>query len=163
LNQNKPIVKPTIKILVDGDACPAKVKEMVFRTAKRREIQTTLVANQSIRVPKSEYIDAILVPHGADVADKKIIELMRKGDVVITGDIPLAADVVKKGGIAIGTRGELFDESSVQGRLATRNLMDQLRSAGVETSGPKPQSQKDVQAFANTLDRMLTRLSNKKN
>ena len=162
MNQNKPIAKPTIKIWVDGDACPAKVKEMVFRTAKRREIQTTLVANQSIRVPKSEFIDAILVPHGADVADKKIIELMRKGDVVITGDIPLAADVVKKGGIAIWTRGELFDDSSVQSRLATRNLMDQLRSAGVETSGPRPQSQKDVQAFANTLDRMLTRLSNKK-
>ena len=155
----EPKAKPSIKIWVDGDACPAKVKEMVFRTAKRREIQTTLVANQSIRVPKSEFIDSILVPHGADVADKKIVELMRPGDVVITGDIPLAADVVKKGGIAIGTRGELFDDSSVQARLATRNLMDQLRSAGVETSGPKPQSQKDVQAFANQLDRTLTRLS----
>ena len=159
LSQNEVNAKPSIKIWVDGDACPAKVKDMVFRTAKRREIQTTLVANQSIRVPKSEFIDSILVPHGADVADKKIVALMRPGDVVITGDIPLAADVVKKGGIAIGTRGELFDESSVQARLATRNLMDQLRSAGMETSGPKPQSQKDVQTFANQLDRTLTRLS----
>ena len=155
--------KPSLRIWVDGDACPAAIKEIVFRTAKRREILTTLVANQSIRVPKSEFIDAILVPSGADVADKKIVEMMRTGDVVITGDIPLAADVVEKGGIAIGTRGELFDDSSVQGRLATRNLMDQLRGAGVETSGPKPQSQKNVQAFANQLDRMLTKLSRKKN
>ena len=159
MSENKINAKRSLKIWVDGDACPGKVKDMVFRTAKRREIHTTLVANQSIRVPSSEFIDSILVPHGADVADKKIVELMRPGDVVITGDIPLAADVVKKGGIAIGTRGELFDESSVQGRLATRNLMDQLRSAGMETSGPKPQSQKDVQAFANQLDRMLTKLS----
>lgn len=131
----------------------------MFRTAKRRKIQTTLIANQSIRVPKSEFIDAVLVPHGADIADKKIIELMRAGDVVITGDIPLAAAVVEQGGIAIGTRGELFDDSSIQSRLATRNLMDQLRGAGVETSGPKPQSQKDVQTFANQLDRMLTKLT----
>ncbi len=131
----------------------------MFRTAKRRKIQTTLIANQSIRVPKSEFIDAVLVPHGADIADKKIIELMLAGDVVITGDIPLAAAVVEQGGIAIGTRGELFDDSSIQSRLATRNLMDQLRGAGVETSGPKPQSQKDVQTFANQLDRMLTKLT----
>ena len=151
--------KPKLRIWVDGDACPAAIKAIVFRTAKRREIRTTLIANQSIRVPTSEFIDAILVPHGADVADKKIVELMRPGDVVITGDIPLAADVVKKGGIAIGTRGELFDDSSVQSRLATRNLMDQLRGAGIETSGPKPQSQKNVQTFANQLDKMLTKLT----
>ncbi len=153
--------KHQLRIWVDGDACPGAVKEIVFRTAKRREIRTTLIANQSIRVPKSEFIDAILVAHGADIADKKIIELMHQGDVVITGDIPLAASVVGKGGIAIGTRGELFDDSSVQSRLATRNLMDQLRGAGIETSGPKPQSQKDVQAFANQLDRTLTRLKNR--
>lgn len=159
MSQSENNQKPSLKMWVDGDACPAAIKDIVFRTAKRLEIQTTLIANQSIRVPKSEFIDAILVPHGADIADKKIIELMRAGDVVITGDIPLAADVVKKGGIAIGTRGELFDDSSVKSRLATRNLMDQLRGAGIETSGPKPQSQKNVQTFANQLDKMLTRLS----
>ena len=163
MSQSEASSKPSLRIWVDGDACPAAIKDIVFRTAKRREIRTTLIANQSIRVPKSEFIDSILVPHGADVADKKIVEMMRAGDVVITGDIPLAAAVVEKGGIAIGTRGELFDDLSVQGRLATRNLMDQLRGAGVETSGPKPQNQKDVQAFANQLDRMLTRLSRKNN
>lgn len=158
MSQSESVAKPSIRIWVDGDACPAAVKEIVFRTAKRREINTTLIANQQIRIPKSEFIESILVPHGADIADKKIVEMMRAGDVVITGDIPLAGHVVAKGGLAIGTRGELFDDSSIQARLATRNLVDQLRGAGVETSGPKPQNQKDVQAFANQLDRILTRL-----
>jgi uncharacterized protein YaiI (UPF0178 family) len=155
LNRELPVRK--ISLWVDGDACPAAVKQIIFRTAKRLQIPTTLVANQSIAVPKSEFIECLLVPHGADVADKKIVELMHHGDVVVTADIPLASAVVKKGGIAIGPRGERFDDSSVHGRLASRNLMDQLRGAGMETSGPKPLSQKDVQAFANELDRTLTR------
>lgn len=100
---------------------------------------------------------SIAVPHGADVADDQIVDLMDSGDVVITADIPLAARVVEKSGTAIGPRGELFDEGTVYSKLASRNLMDQLRSAGMETSGPSPLSQKDVQAFANLLDRTLTR------
>lgn len=154
--------KPTIQIWVDADACPGAIKDILYRTSKRLQIKLTLIANQSMQIPKSEWVSIITVPHGADVADHKIVEMMRSGDVVITGDIPLAARVVEKGGIAIGTRGELYDESSVHGRLASRNLMEQLRSAGMETSGPKPQSQKDVQAFSNQLDRMLTKLMRKR-
>lgn len=147
----------SLQILVDADACPAAIKDILYRTTQRLKVMLILVANQTMRVPESDLIQVVTVTHGADVADNRIIEMMNAGDVVITGDIPLAARVVEKSGIAIGTRGELFDDSSVHGRLATRNLMEQFRSAGVETSGPKPLSQKDVQAFANLLDRTLTR------
>ena len=115
------------------------------------------MANQSMRIPSSDLIRLITVPDGADVADNKIIEMLEPGDIVITGDIPLAARVVEKSGIAIGVRGELFDDSSVHDRLASRDLMEQFRSAGVDTCGPKPLTQKDIQTFANVLDRTLTR------
>jgi uncharacterized protein YaiI (UPF0178 family) len=147
-----------IHIWVDADACPNAIKDILFRTSKRLGIPIVLVANQSARAPQSDLISVITVPYGADIADNAIAEKMKSGDVVITGDIPLAARVVEKGGIAIGTRGELYDEKSVHSRLASRNLMEQFRSAGVETSGPKPLSQKDVQTFANQLDRILTKL-----
>ena len=153
--------KPSIKIWVDADACPLAVKEILFRTAKRLEIETILVANQSIQIPSSDLIRRITVRDGADVADDRIVELMQPCDVVITGDIPLASRVVEKGGVAIGTRGELYDDASIHGRLASRNLMEQFRAAGMETSGPKPLSNKDVQSFANQLDRMLTRMIKK--
>ncbi len=110
-----------------------------------------------MRVPSSDFIRLITVPDGADVADNEIIEMLEPGDIVITGDIPLAARVVEKSGMAIGFRGELFDDSSVHDRLASRNLMEQFRSAGVDTNGPKPLAQKDIQTFANLLDRTLTR------
>lgn len=150
--------KTELRIWVDADACPAAIKQILFRTSKRLDIKLTLVANQSMQVPSSNLINIVTVPHGADVADNAIIEMMNQGDVVITGDIPLAARVVEKSGIAIGTRGELFDDDSVHERLASRNLMEQFRSAGEITSGPKPLDQKDVQAFANMLDRTLTRM-----
>ena len=150
-----------LRIWVGADACPGAIKEVLYRTANRLKIETTLVANQSMRVPSSNFINIVTVPHGADVADQRIVELMAPGDVVITGDIPLAALVVEKGGVAIGTRGELFNAENVHGRLASRNLMEHLRSAGVETSGPKPQSQKNVQTFSNQLDRTLTKLRKK--
>lgn len=149
---------PPFKIWVDADACPKAIKDILFRTSKRLQVKLVLVANQSIRIPSSDLIEIITVPHGADIADNRIVEMMLPGDIVITGDIPLAARVVEKGGLAIGTRGELFDHDSVQSRLASRNLMEHLRSAGVETSGPKPQNQKNIQAFANQLDRTVTRL-----
>ncbi len=144
-------------IWVDADACPASVKDIVFRTALRLKIQVVLVANGSMQVPKSDFIRLEIVRHGADVADNWIIESLKSGDLVVTGDIPLASRVVTVGAIAIGSRGELYDDSSVHGRLASRNLMEQFRSAGLETSGPKPFSQKDVQTFANQLDRLITK------
>lgn len=146
------------KIYVDADACPGAIKEILFRTARRRKIQTVLVANGGMRIPETSLITMITVRHGADVADNKIVELVRPGDLVVTDDIPLAARVVAKHAIAIGTRGELFDDASVHSRLASRDLMDQLRAAGVDTRGPKPQGSKHVQAFSNQLDRTLTRL-----
>lgn len=147
-----------LKIWIDADACPIPIREILFRTGQRLGVETILVANQSIRVPRSELIRVITVRNGADIADQTIVDQMQAGDVVITGDIPLAARVVEKNGIAIGTRGEVFDGVSVQQRLASRNVMEQLRSAGIDTAGPKPLSAKDVQTFANSLDRTLTRL-----
>jgi uncharacterized protein YaiI (UPF0178 family) len=145
------------RIWIDADACPKAIKDIVFRTSRRLKVPVVLVANQSMQIPKNDLVSIIMVPHGADIADNRIVEEMKAGDIVITGDIPLAARVVEKAGLAIGTRGELFDEDSVQSRLASRNLMEQFRAAGMETSGPKPQNQKDIQAFANQLDRIVTR------
>ncbi len=150
------------QIWVDADACPAAIKQILYRTARRLEVELTLVANQSMRIPSSELIRLFLVSEGADVADDKIIEMLAPGDVVITGDIPLAARVVEKSGIAIGVCGELFDDKSVHDRLASRDLMEQFRSAGVDTRGPSPLTQKNIQTFSNLLDRTLTRcLKNK--
>ncbi|QEG21722.1 YaiI/YqxD family protein [Mariniblastus fucicola] len=149
-------------IWIDADACPGDIKEVIYRASKRLKIKVVLVANQSIWTPESNLITSITVRDGADIADNTIVEKMSPEDIVVTGDIPLAARVVEKGGIAIGTRGELFDEGSIQSRLATRNLMEQFRAAGMETKGPKPMSQKDVQAFANQLDRLLTTLEQAK-
>ena len=161
-NQTNDLPDSQTKIWVDADACPGAIKDILFRTAKRLEVEVTLVANQSIRVPDSKFIHSITVRDGADIADNHIAIAMGEGDIVITSDIPLAARAVEKGGVAIGSRGELFDDATVHGRLASRNLMDQLRSAGMETSGPKPLSKKDVQTFANQLDRMLTKMKKRK-
>jgi len=151
-----------ITIWIDADACPSDIKDVIYRASKRLNIKVVLVANQSIRTPDSKLVSAITVRDGADVADNMIVEKMSADDIVVTGDIPLAARVVEKGGTAIGTRGELFDEGSIQSRLATRNLMEQFRAAGMETSGPKPMNQKDIQTFANQLDRLLTKISRSK-
>jgi len=150
---------PKMRIWIDADACPWVIKEVLFRTGKRLGIEIILVANQSMAAPPSGSVRVITVRDGANVADNTIIDQMQPNDVVITGDVPLAARVVEKSGIAIGTRGEVFDDASVHGRLASRNVMEHLRSAGMDTSGPKPLSQKDVQSFANALDRTLTRIS----
>lgn len=148
----------SLRIWIDADACPISIREILFRTGQRLGLETILVANQSIRVPTSDLIRVITVRDGANVADQMIVDQMQAGDVVITGDIPLAAQVVEKSGVAIGTRGEVYDVGSVQERLASRNVMEHLRSAGIETSGPRPLSPKDVQNFSNSLDRTLTRL-----
>jgi uncharacterized protein YaiI (UPF0178 family) len=149
-------------IWVDADACPAAIKEILYRTSRRRQVKLILVANQTMHIPSSQWIRLISVSEGADVADNKIVEMLAPGEIVITGDIPLAARVVERSGIAIGVHGELFDDHSVHDRLASRDLMEQFRSAGVDTSGPKPLSQKHIQTFANQLDRTLTQCLKKR-
>ena len=140
-----------------ADAWPGDIKVLLIRTSLRRGLELTFVANQPVGIPQSEKIDLILVAGGADVADDLIANRMSAYDIVVTQDIPLAARVVKKSGVAIGPRGELFDDRSVHSRLATRNLMEQFRSAGQETRGPRPLNRKDIQSFANALDRTIVR------
>lgn len=144
-------------IWVDADACPRVIKEILYRAAQKRQIQLILVANQPLRVPASPHISSRLVGAGFDVADEQIVEWLVEGDLVITADIPLAAAVLKKGGHAINPRGELYDVDTIQERLAMRNMMDELRGVGVETSGPAAFSAVDRTAFANQLDRFLAR------
>jgi len=145
-----------MQIWVDADACPGEIKELLFRTARRTKTKVTLVANQPMRTPGNEYINSLLVPAGADVADHKIVELLEPGDLVITADIPLAANVVAKGGEGLNPRGELYTEANIGERLAMRNLLDELRGGGEITGGPTNFGDKDRQTFANQLDRWLT-------
>jgi len=149
--------KLPMKIWVDADACPKVIKEILFRVAQKRQIELILVANQPLTVPKSSLIRSVVVPKGFDVADKTIEEQAQPGDLVITADIPLAAAVVAKGIQAINPRGELYTADNVRQHLSMRNFMDTLRGAGVETGGPPAFNQRDRQAFANQLDRLLAR------
>ena len=146
-----------MQIWVDADACPGEIKTLLFRAAERRKIKVTLVANNPIHMPVSEFIDFIRVAGGANVADRRIVELVAPGDLVITADIPLAADVVAKGGLALDPRGELYTDDNVGARLASRNLIDELRGGGLITGGPSNFGSRDRQAFANQLDRWLTK------
>jgi uncharacterized protein YaiI (UPF0178 family) len=146
-------------IWVDADACPVAIKEMLFRAAERTKIQTTLVANQFIRTPPSAYISFIRVTQGFDEADNEIVKRMQAGDLVITGDIPLAADVIEKGGIALNPRGELYTKENIKDRLTMRDFMETMRSSGIEVGGgPPPLNNTDKQTFANQLDRLLSQL-----
>lgn len=146
-----------MQIWIDGDACPGEIKELLYRAAQRRKVKVTLVANQIMRVPSSEYIDTLRVPAGMNVADRQIVEKVAAGDLVITADIPLAAEVVAKGGVALDPRGALYTDDNVGQRLASRNLLDDLRGGGLITGGPANFSPRDKQAFANQLDRWLTK------
>jgi uncharacterized protein YaiI (UPF0178 family) len=146
-----------MQIWVDADACPGEIKDLLYRAAERLKIKLTLVANQSLRTPRSEFIETLLVRDGANVADRRIVELAAPGDLVITADIPLAADVVAKGAEAIDPRGELYTNANIGERLAMRNVLDQLRGGGHIGGGPANFSPKDRQAFANQLDRWLVR------
>ena len=146
-----------MQIFVDADACPGDIKELLYRAAERRKIQMTLVANQPVRIPPSPYIHSVRVGSGMNIADRHIVELVSPGDLVITADIPLAADVVAKGGQALDPRGQLYTEENVGQRLAVRNLIDELRGGGLITGGPSNFSAKDRQAFANQLDRWLAK------
>lgn len=146
-----------MKIWVDADACPNVVKQILFRVAGRLHIQLTLVANKLLHCPPSPYIKAVQVPGGFDVADDKIVEMVQYGDLVITADIPLAAEVIQRGGHALNPRGELYTKDSIQERLTMRNFMEDLRASGVDTGGPTTLNQKDRQIFANQLDKFLAR------
>lgn len=142
-------------IWVDGDACPAVVKDILFRAAERTQTTLTLVANKLLRVPPSPYIRALQVARGFDVADAHIIEQIQPGDLVISADIPLVSQVIDKGGVALNPRGTFYTADNVKEHLALRNFMDEMRSSGMEGGGPPPFGQADRQAFANQLDRFL--------
>jgi uncharacterized protein YaiI (UPF0178 family) len=144
-------------IWVDADACPAAIKEILFRVAERREIGLTLVANQLMRVPPSRFVRSVQVPKGADVADAEIVRLLAPGDLVVTADIPLAADVLAKGGDALNPRGEFYTVHNIEQALTMRKFMEELRSGGVDTGGPPAFNQADRKRFADQLDRHLTR------
>lgn len=147
-----------MKIWVDADACPGVIKEILYRAAERAQVQLTLIANQMLRVPPSPWIRALQVPAGFDVADQRIAEEAVAGDLVVTADIPLAAQVIAKGAHVLDPRGERLDAGNIQERLTMRNFMDSLRSGGVETGGPAAFSAADRQAFANRLDGLLRKL-----
>jgi uncharacterized protein YaiI (UPF0178 family) len=147
-----------VKIWVDADACPGVVKEILFRAAERTGVQLTLVANQAIRVPNSSNIKMLQVPHGFDVADDEIVKRVETGDLVITGDIPLAAEVIDKGAHALSPRGEMHTTENIRARLNMRDFLDTMRSSGVEMGGGPPgYGQRDKQTFANQLDRFITK------
>ncbi len=146
-----------MKIWVDADACPVVIKEILFRAAERTVVEVTLVANQFVQIPKSRYINFIQVAQGFDVADNEIVKRLKTGDLVITSDIPLAADVIEKGGYALSPRGDLYTVDNIRVRLNMRDFMETLRSSGVDTGGPSALSQSDRKAFANHLDKLLTK------
>ncbi|MDA8260985.1 MAG: YaiI/YqxD family protein [Betaproteobacteria bacterium] len=142
-------------IWVDADACPAVIKDILFRVAERTKLPLTLVANRLLRVPPSPYIRARQVPMGFDVADRHIMDKVAAGDLVITADIPLAAALIEQDAFALSPRGEFYSAENIRERLGMRDFMEGLRGAGVEISGPAALSQADRQAFARQLDRFL--------
>ena len=144
-----------MQIWVDADACPKAIKDILFRAAERTGIMTILVANQFLQTPPSRYIKLVLVTSGYDVADNEIVKRLRVGDLVITGDIPLAYEVIGKGGHAINPRGERYTQDTIKERLNMRDLIDTLRASGINTGGPSALTSRDIQAFANQLDKFL--------
>jgi len=146
-----------MQIWVDADACPNVIKEILFRVAERARIMVTLVANQPVPVPRMQYVRAVQVSQGFDVADNEIVLRCEPGDLVITADIPLAAEVIAKGATALNPRGELYTKENVKARLNMRDFLDTMRSSGIHTGGPPALNQRDRQAFANALDRFIAR------
>jgi len=144
-----------MKIWVDADACPSVIKDILYRVSTRTAIEVILVANRPLQTPPSRYITAIQVGSGFDIADNEIVRRVNAGDLVITSDIPLAAEVIDKGAVALSPRGELHTEANIKARLTMRDFMDTMRGSGVNTGGPPPLNQKDRQAFANQLDRLV--------
>ncbi len=146
-----------MQIWVDADACPRVIKDILYRVAERAKLPVVLVANQPLQVPRSAYIRTLRVEAGFDVADNTIVAQCEPGDLVITADIPLAAEVIDKGAHALNPRGEMYDRDSIRQRLNMRDFMDTLRASGIQTGGPAALGQRHRQAFANALDRFVTR------
>ncbi|MFO7735941.1 MAG: YaiI/YqxD family protein [bacterium] len=149
-----------MKIYVDADGCPAAIIEILSKAVFRKQIYMVLVANHLKKGNWSDFVSSVVVPEGPDVADDRIIELMSKGDLVITTDIPLASRVVEKRGFALNPRGELYTEENIAQKLSVRNFMDELRGTGVDTGGPSSFSNKHKQAFSHALDRFLAKSHN---
>ena len=148
-----------MRIYVDADACPVVIKEILFRAAERTGVRVTLIANQPMRTPRSPNVDLVQVGRGFDVADNEIAKRAGPGDLVITSDIPLAAEIIEKGAHALNPRGELYSPETIRACLNMRDFMDTLRASGIHTGGPPALSKGDRQDFANHLDRLLRRLA----
>lgn len=146
-----------MNIWVDADACPRVIKEILFRAAEREQVLVTLVANQSLPTPPSRYVRTLQVAQGFDVADNEIVRRVESDDLVITSDVPLAAEAIDKGAFALSPRGEFFSSANIGARLNMRDFLDTMRASGFDTGGPPALSQGDRQAFANELDRYLVR------
>jgi len=144
-----------ISIWVDADACPKAIKEILFRVADRARLHVIFVANQWLCLPHSDFINMEQVGQGADIADDKIVENCMAGDLVITADIPLAARIVKKGALALDPRGKVYDANNIGQILNMRDFMDSMRGSGIETGGHKSFGQREVQKFANELDKFI--------
>ena len=150
-----------MEIWVDADACPVVIKEILYRAAERTTTKVTLVANQFIKTPPSRFISSVRVMSGFDVADNEIVKRVNPGDLVITSDIPLADEVLSKGGEALSPRGELFTKENIKAKLNMRDFMDTLRGSGIQTGGPSGLSQSDRKAFADHLDKWLVKKQRK--
>jgi uncharacterized protein YaiI (UPF0178 family) len=150
-----------MKIWVDADACPVAIREILFRVAERAGVKVTLVANQPLSTPPSRHIESLLVTSGFDVADNAIVQRVEPGDLVITADIPLAAEVIDKGGHVLSPRGEVHTEDNIRARLTMRDFMETMRSSGIHSGGPPALNQRDRKTFADHLDRLLTRQTKK--
>jgi len=148
-------------LYIDADACPRAVKELIFRASIKRRVPVVMVANRVMETPKTRWVTSVVVSAGPDVADAYIVEHVVPGDLVVTGDIPLASLLLAKKALAVDHRGREFTESNIRERLSIRDFSADLREAGIETSGPKAFSPKDKESFANTMDRCLTRLFNR--
>ncbi len=150
-----------MKIWVDADACPVPAKEIMFRAAERTGVELILVANQPIRKPNVKNIKMLQVPGGFDVADNEIVKRVEQDDLVVTSDIPLAAEVIEKNAKALNPRGELYSASTIKAQLSMRDFMDTLRGSGIQSGGQSPYNQSDRKAFANQLDKLLAKNANK--
>lgn len=146
-----------MNIIVDADACPVVVKEILFKAAIRTKVPLLLIANHAMRIPPASNISFKQVESGFDIADNEIVNQAKEGDLVITSDIPLAADLVEKKVMVLSPRGEVFDEQNIRGRLQTRDFMETMRASGIQTGGPAPMGQKDRKEFAGHLDRLLAK------
>jgi uncharacterized protein len=152
-----------MQIWIDADACPNVIKDIIFRASERTKTKVIVVANKPIKIPLNGLVSTIQVPRGFDMADERILEKLEPGDLVITADIPFADAAITKGAIAIDPRGDLYDHENIKDRLATRNLMEELRDAGHTLNGPKPLGLPGRQAFANKIDAFLAKAKHRTN